>query len=319
MRDWRNNQTTSGNKSMQKKNKTSNHLKPCSLLNYIIALIVILVGMFTLVAYHHTYHTGSNRSTASGSANAHTIAVSASINSSSSSGSTSSSSISSSSSNSNINTNAPALAVQSEYDGIIMCDWVLTSDSFSYINYKSLESLLNTYPKARVKVHIIAPNAANYYKYGDLLSKQQFHKYIKLGHDLEIVIRETVMEKKRPHMPFMPPPLGYKTYWLPQFKACCHHENVKDLRTQKKVPFHLYFYNRLVVLAGEGGLFSDFFHIHLRPLGAVEDLHKRKGKGGELSGAVLHTVCTCPPSASLSSNRIAVAGMDCGSRCGLSW
>ena len=96
---------------------------------------------------------------------------------------------------------------KSNYSGLIMMDWVLSSDSFSYINYKSLESLLSIYPKAQVEVHIIAPNAANYYKYGNLLSKMQFQKYIKLGHRLEMVIQET----GTPHLPL---PTIYTIYTI---------------------------------------------------------------------------------------------------------
>ena len=45
----------------------------------------------------------------------------------------------------------------------------ISADDFNYINYKALESLLITYPAAYVRVLIIGPQAADYYKIGHLL------------------------------------------------------------------------------------------------------------------------------------------------------
>ena len=64
---------------------------------------------------------------------------------------------------------------------LIIMDWIVDSALFGYINYKSLESLLATYPTAEVKVLLIGPQAADYYKCGNLLSKHYFHKYQKRG------------------------------------------------------------------------------------------------------------------------------------------
>ena len=62
------------------------------------------------------------------------------------------------------------------YIGLIVVDWVYKSDLFSFINYKSFESLLQVYPRSEVHVHLIAPLTANYYKIGDFLSKHQLQK-----------------------------------------------------------------------------------------------------------------------------------------------
>src|SRR5690349_1219169 len=42
------------------------------------------------------------------------------------------------------------------FNGTIYMDWTLDSDMFSYINYKSLESVLFTYPAAKIVISTIA-------------------------------------------------------------------------------------------------------------------------------------------------------------------
>ena len=48
-------------------------------------------------------------------------------------------------------TNAHEVHVDEAYKGNIYMDWMLPSDYFDYINYKSLESLLQVYPNAKSK------------------------------------------------------------------------------------------------------------------------------------------------------------------------
>ena len=51
------------------------------------------------------------------------------------------------------------------YDQTIFTDWNYDSDVFSLVNYRTLESLLRVYPRARIEVLITAPIMANYYKW----------------------------------------------------------------------------------------------------------------------------------------------------------
>lgn len=60
-------------------------------------------------------------------------------------------------------------SVQEQYSGRIFLDWPLASTSFSLINYKALESILHVYPNADVTTLLIAPEVADYYKWGDRL------------------------------------------------------------------------------------------------------------------------------------------------------
>jgi hypothetical protein len=56
---------------------------------------------------------------------------------------------------------------ESLFKGPILLDWSRPSAAFNYINYKSLESLLSLYPEAKFYVMMLAPQAAQYYKFGD--------------------------------------------------------------------------------------------------------------------------------------------------------
>jgi hypothetical protein len=56
-----------------------------------------------------------------------------------------------------------------DFKGNIFLDWTRHSYKFDYIGYKSLESVLAVYPNAIVENTMIGPDAANYYKLGDLM------------------------------------------------------------------------------------------------------------------------------------------------------
>ncbi len=56
-----------------------------------------------------------------------------------------------------------------DYNGDIYLDWIRESYQFNYLNYKSFESLLATYSEANFEFTIIGPQAANYYKLGNLM------------------------------------------------------------------------------------------------------------------------------------------------------
>lgn len=99
----------------------------------------------------------------------HTIPPSSSLSSTSSSSShTTQSSISSLFRPFHMETKEMLLASHA-YNGIIYTDWIRDSFHFNYLNYKSLESLLVSYPQAEIEMTVIGPQAANYYKLGNLM------------------------------------------------------------------------------------------------------------------------------------------------------
>lgn len=57
---------------------------------------------------------------------------------------------------------------------------------FGLLNYRALESVLTQYPDARVRVLLVAPERAHYYKYGNALPATQFEKYQKRGYDVAL-------------------------------------------------------------------------------------------------------------------------------------
>lgn len=60
----------------------------------------------------------------------------------------------------------------------------LPARRFGLLNYRALESVLTQYPDAKVRVLLVAPERANYYKYGNALPATQFEKYQKRGYDV---------------------------------------------------------------------------------------------------------------------------------------
>lgn len=70
---------------------------------------------------------------------------------------------------------------------------------FGLLNYRALESVLTQYPDARVRVLLVAPERANYYKYGNALPATQFEKYQKRGYDvaLQLVGERELAELKQ--------------------------------------------------------------------------------------------------------------------------
>ncbi len=61
--------------------------------------------------------------------------------------------------------NAPPHSLPSR----IFMDWNQPSSSFCYINYKSLESLLQVYPTANITVLLPGPLVSDFYKVGSLI------------------------------------------------------------------------------------------------------------------------------------------------------
>ena len=163
----------------------------------------------------------------------------------------------------------------SNYSGLIVVDWTYKSDSFSFINYKSFESLLQVYPCSEVHVHLIAPVTANYYKIGDFLSKHQLQKYVKMGYNIKIKVLSESLKKsiKAVDSPSaVTSPLG-SDYWDAEMDKCCLHRRAADIaRKRPLVPLHLYFYRRLLSLYENGGIYSDFAWYHIRALDVASSL-----------------------------------------------
>lgn len=175
----------------------------------------------------------------------------------------------------------------SNYSGLIVVDWTYKSDSFSFINYKSFESLLQVYPCSEVHVHLIAPVTANYYKIGDFLSKHQLQKYVKMGYNIHIKVlsdslRKPIEAEDSPSA--ATPPLG-SDYWDAEMDKCCLHRRAVDIaRKRPLVPLHLYFYRRLLSLYENGGIYSDFAWYHIRALDVASSL------GSHLSSQSSHSL-----------------------------
>jgi hypothetical protein len=163
----------------------------------------------------------------------------------------------------------------SNYSGLIVVDWTYKSDSFSFINYKSFESLLQIYPRSEVHVHLIAPVTANYYKIGDFLSKHQLQKYIKMGYNIHIKVLSDSLKQPSEAADYLSaatPPLG-SDYWDAEMDKCCLHRRAADIaRKRPLVPLHLYFYRRLLSLYENGGIYSDFAWYHIRALDVASSL-----------------------------------------------
>lgn len=67
-----------------------------------------------------------------------------------------------------------------------MHDTTTQPHSFGLLNYRALESVLTHHPDARVRVLLVAPERANFYKYGNALPATQFEKYQKRGYDVQL-------------------------------------------------------------------------------------------------------------------------------------
>ena len=167
----------------------------------------------------------------------------------------------------------------------VYLDWTHESgsDAFTYVNYKSLESALATYPSCRFEVMLVASQSANYYRIGNLISKHFFEKYSKRGYWVDVVVPGS---KHYLHTNFD----DYQ-YWTDEYRRCCtytakHFE--RDFGRIKGLPLHLYFFGRFVSLAESGGIYTDFswHHQYSAPLPI-----DRNNQSVLLDGAAFLTYC----------------------------
>lgn len=148
-----------------------------------------------------------------------------------------------------------------EYNGNIYMDWTAHSDKFGYLNYKSLESLVFSYPRAKIVVLHLGPTAADYYKFGNMISKHIFQKYDKFGKNVAVDI-QGFGKLFRTDIVY-----GYN-YWEKEVDKCCNHKSRKDFQeaiNRYLPPLHLFTFQRLLNLYKSGGIYSDFSFLHMVP------------------------------------------------------
>ena len=80
-----------------------------------------------------------------------------------------------------------------------------------------------------VTVLLIGPQAADYYKCGDLLSKHYFQKYQKRGYDIKF---DVIFRHPGKGIPGL-------NYWMEYEQTCCKVNSVKDFHTKDTIPYHL--------------------------------------------------------------------------------
>lgn len=162
---------------------------------------------------------------------------------------------------------------ESAFNGTVALYWLYHSDLFSYINYKSLESILSVYPHATVRIRIVGPEHAEYYKVGNILSKQTFQKYLKQGHRLRIEVQYAGLRNKVRSL------LPGSGFWSDALAAHYSAKHIAAMREYAHVPHHITFYDRLVTLYLHGGLSSDFHWMHVSGLPALLSTARRPTAG----------------------------------------
>lgn len=178
------------------------------------------------------------------------------------------------------------------FNGSIGLYWSLHSDLFSYINYKSLESILVSYPPATVNIRIIGPEHAEYYKVGNIISKQTFQKYLKQKFRVKVEIRHTNSKLKgRALLP------GYKT-WRSAVEDLYSVSHITRMREYNPVPFYLEFYDRVASLYLDGGISTDFSWIHMDEATIRDDS----------VGIVMKILCVGPSPCAVSTFMVAARG-----------
>jgi hypothetical protein len=213
------------------------------------------------------------------------------------------------------------LFLTSEYYGNIYLTWYLSSDKFHYLNYKSFESLLITYPNAFIHIFIIAPQSANYYKIGKIFSKTTLQKYIKrFSSNIYFrVIHEKTRIFSSSRSLFSSSSssntnnsnsdndkrkltesessdlisLGERKrripgerYWKKGINKFCESRHINNLRDKDPAAYHYHLYYLLVQLYQNGGLFIDFSWFHTKPI--ISGLESRL----EYAGYHFKTVCS---------------------------
>lgn len=158
------------------------------------------------------------------------------------------------------------------YTGIVYIGWYLSFHFFQYLNYKSLESLLVTYPNATFYFKLIAPSAHQRDRYGELLPRPIIDKYARQGFNIFTIIqdRDDLFYRYSPAF----------RYWKDTFTKSFVH-NISQFSfldpSQKgpqtiipahaldiyPPPYHLLLYDVFLRLYRTGGLYSDLSWMHI--------------------------------------------------------
>ena len=194
--------------------------------------------------------------------------------------------------------------LNSNDDLYVILDFPAEAEEFGYLNYKSLESFLYALPNANFVIHIIGPAAANYYQFKGLLSKHTFQKYIKYGFKLRVdIVDDIILYRLRNTLRTGIPletkesvsrlSLSYPGYHYAKLamRTCCEHKKAKDIEKGMKVPLHLHFFNRVVLLYEYGGISSDFSWIHLNVINRESFISSAFTSHSSVNGYIWKTIC----------------------------
>lgn len=167
----------------------------------------------------------------------------------------------------------PATVASTVYAGKILVGYILSYRLFQYLTYKSLESLLVTYPNANFHVRFIAPKSVANDRCGEMIAITTFSKYEKQGLNITTEVA-TVND------PAHRQSLGYN-YWKSEYaRALIHNVTTSTNRVPVPThnmdyyppPYHLLLYDTFVQLNKDGGMYIDLSWMHLRPMDALEKL-----------------------------------------------
>jgi hypothetical protein len=126
-----------------------------------------------------------------------------------------------------------------KFHGRILLDWHESSNAFSFINYKSLESLLAVYPEAHFYHLLVGSAAADYYQVGDSISKHYFQKYQRMGYSVGVFIQNPknlqdssadADDFNRAIVPEEDLP-GFASYFAREFALCCQVKSSFSIKT----------------------------------------------------------------------------------------
>lgn len=177
----------------------------------------------------------------------------------------------------------------SAFTGRILIGWFLSYRMFQYINYKSLESILVSYPNAKLVFRLLAPRSVTNNRCGEILPYPMFAKYEKQGLQIaaEVVNPDEAAHKQAP---------GYQ-YWKDAVAKAFSH-NISETLSRVPIPshsvdyypapYHTTFYDNLVQLKRTGGMYVDLSWMVVNPLSLLERLES----DDDVAGFAMKVVCS---------------------------
>lgn len=189
------------------------------------------------------------------------------------------------------------------YSGVIYLSWYLTFHAFQYLNYKSLESVLVTYPEASVRFKLLAPRAHLHDRFGEILPRPIFSKYSKQGFNLVTVVQERDDEFYRTTPAFQYWTRTYYQSFLHNISSTFNKIPISSFSMDVfPAPYHLVLYDILVRLQRTGGMYSDLSWMHLQPLEVLNLVQAGKTTGGFQMRISCNAV-PMPPSPNVNRSR----------------